>query len=100
MRSNGSTHTLPTPEKAIATLSEDLSAVKKDIATLMRSGRRHLVGKANDGAKQLASQVRTRAVKARDSVADFASERPFTTIAISAVAGVILVGMLNRQFRR
>lgn len=100
MRNNGSTHAIPSPEKAIATLTEDLSSVKNDLATLVRSGRRHIVGKATDGAKLVAGQARDQAAKAKDTVGEFAAERPFTTIAVSAVGGMVIAGMLARYLRR
>lgn len=100
MRSNGSTQTIPSPERAIATLADDLSAVKGDLATLMRSGRRHIVDRASEGAHHVADAARERAVKAKDSLTDFVTERPFTTIALSAIGGALLVGMLRHYWRR
>lgn len=105
--SNGSTKTLPTPEKAMAALADDLSAVKSDVATLVKSGRRHLsthassiADRAAHSARDLADRTRRSAEKTRDGVAEFASERPFTTIAISALGGMVLAGLISRRMHR
>lgn len=79
------------------------TALKEDMATVVRD----LRGLVNDGLE--AARTRTheavdtakeRAVAARERLGEIAGERPLTTIAVSAVAGVVAFKMLGWMMRR
>jgi ElaB/YqjD/DUF883 family membrane-anchored ribosome-binding protein len=90
-------------EDSLELLREDLTAIRGDVSKLMKHGRDEIAHRASDVAKSASDSARAvadRATEARDALTSFAGERPFTTIAIAAVGGMLLAGMCSRSLRR
>lgn len=107
MQANGAAIKDRASDNPIATLTEDISAIKRDLGAVVRRGGEvaseratHLMNGAADGARELTDRARRRAVAAQDRVESFASDRPFTTIVIAAVSGAVIAALLSRTARR
>lgn len=109
MSHNGSS--IKSPAKSgsdpVAVLMDDVSEIKSNIVGAVRHGAdavshtaNQAVARATDGVKSIASNARNRATSAHDDLCDFVSERPYTTIALSALAGAVLLGVFSRRLRR
>ena len=107
MRANGTALKHNKSGDPMVALSEDISAIKRDLGAVVRRGGEvvsdratHLMNGAADSARQAATRARERAVSARDQVGEYASERPFTTIAVAALSGAVIAGLIGRTLRR
>lgn len=107
MRANGIDVTSrKSDDNPMAVLSDDLSAVKRDLGSAVRHGGEvvsrqasHVMNEASEGAKTLMNRARKEAEYAQECVGEFASQRPFTTIALAMLGGALLVGLMSRSSR-
>lgn len=84
-----------------AAAADTMTNLRSDVATVVKDVT-DLVGSRFDAAsnrtRALIDGTRDRAVAAHERIAEFAGERPLTTIAISAAAGVValkVIGLLR-----
>jgi len=73
------------------TLRSDVATVVKDVTNLV-GGR---LSDASTKARDLIDGTRDRAAAAHERIAEFAGQRPLTTIAVSAVAGVVALKLFS-----
>ncbi len=88
-------------------LRQDLSSLKRDMASLLGGGidsaaghTRHAVDSAKETIAELAEQGRERADEAHLKLGETAGARPITTILIAMAAGAVLAKALGVWSRR
>lgn len=108
MRSNGTAMKArkSAAEDPLALLGEDLSAVRRDLGAAVRHGGEvvsqratSMMHDAGTNARTWADRAKSQAVEAHRCVGAFAAERPVTTIALAALSGAVLAGLVSRGSR-
>lgn len=74
----------------------DIAALKRDLGGLLAEG----VGAAGEGTTRALSAARQGAGRLHGRLADLTSNRPLTTIAVSAVAGAVVFRAIGWLIRR
>lgn len=96
-------------ESPISTLSSDIAAIRRDIASILGAGASHMSDKARetvsrlgDEARHVAEQAREQYDAAHETLSEVTAKRPVTTIVVSMAAGIVvgkLIGMALRGSR-
>lgn len=88
-------------------LADDIAAVKRDVRNLVGTGTEAVVGRARGAAarvgeegRSMADEARKRLDTAHTAIANRASQKPLTTIALSMAAGAVVAQMLSWAVRR
>lgn len=112
MQANGVAEKQTTPanknrkqgDDPMSALGEDLATVRTGLTSAVRHGSEvvtqqasSLVADAKEEAVDLAKRVSDSAGIVHKSVCGFASKRPMATIALAALGGAVLVGLLRRR---
>lgn len=74
----------------------DIAVLRKDLARVVSGG----IGAAGDRASRVVSAARDRAGEMHERLAEVASKRPLTALAIAAVSGVVIAALIGRAGRR
>lgn len=78
--------------------ADSINTLRSDVATVVKDVTNLVGGRLNDcsnKAREIIDGTRDRATAAHERIAEFAGQRPLTTIAVSAVAGVVALKILS-----
>ena len=94
------------PTDSIESLRDDISSIRKDLASIMSGGigiaadrTSEVIGQAKHFVKDASERAKETANEMHHKLADTAAERPLATIAVAALAGAVIVKLIDRLFR-
>lgn len=78
--------------------ADSMNTLRSDVATVVKDVTNLVGGRFNDAsnkARDIIDGTRERAAAAHERISEFAGQRPLTTIAVSAVAGVVVLKIFS-----